>query len=148
MAQCTEYCGDLGNPAFTQQFQPVTGNDRAEKADDRFVALDSPFDHCRQGRLVIPKMHYEPTPADEAAHIGEMARYFRSQLASGEHRGMLVLFNSQRAMDLFLTHVTDLRLQLLVQGISPVTGWWKPIVSGSGRAEQCAYRPAFFCRRS
>ena len=37
----------------------------------------------------------------EAAHIGEMARYFRSQLASGEHRGMLVLFNSQRAMDLF-----------------------------------------------
>ena len=32
---------------------------------------------------------------------------------------MLVLFNSQRAMDLFLTHVTDLRLQLLVQGDQP-----------------------------
>ncbi|MBT0350088.1 ATP-dependent DNA helicase DinG [Morganella morganii subsp. morganii] len=99
------------------RLQEMTG--LSEKADDRFVALDSPFDHCRQGRLVIPKMHYEPTPADEAAHIGEMARYFRSQLASGEHRGMLVLFNSQRAMDLFLTHVTDLRLQLLVQGDQP-----------------------------
>ncbi|GAA0326270.1 ATP-dependent DNA helicase DinG [Morganella psychrotolerans] len=99
------------------RLQEMTG--LSEKADDRFVSLGSPFDHCRQGRLVIPQMQYEPTLTDEAAHIEEMARYFRRQIESGEHRGMLVLFNSQRAMDLFLTHVTDLRLQLLVQGDQP-----------------------------
>jgi ATP-dependent DNA helicase DinG len=31
-----------------------------EKAGDRFVALDSPFNHCEQGKLVIPRMNYEP----------------------------------------------------------------------------------------
>ena len=87
--------------------------------DDRFVALDSPFDHASQGKLVIPKMVNEPTIHNEAAHLEEMARYFRASLKQGEHRGILMLFSSQRAMEGFLTHVMDLRLQLLVQGDQP-----------------------------
>jgi ATP-dependent DNA helicase DinG len=90
-----------------------------EKAGDRFVALGSPFNHVEQGRLVIPKMQYEPKMEHEEKHIAEMAAFFRQQLESKEHKGMLVLFASQRAMQLFLTFVTDLRLLLLVQGDQP-----------------------------
>lgn len=91
----------------------------SERDGDRFLALDSPFNHREQGRLVIPKMRYEPLMANEAQHIAEMARFFRSALQQGEHRGLLMLFASQRAMQLFLTHVADLRLMLLVQGDKP-----------------------------
>lgn len=90
-----------------------------EKAGDRFVSLDSPFDHASQGQLVIPQMRYEPKMEYEAQHIAEMAAFFRAELAQETHRGMLVLFASGRAMQLFLTHVTDLRLMLLVQGDRP-----------------------------
>ncbi|ROP59105.1 ATP-dependent DNA helicase DinG [Enterobacter sp. BIGb0383] len=90
-----------------------------EKAGDRFVALGSPFNHVEQGRLVIPKMQHEPKMEHEEKHIAEMAAFFRQQLESKEHKGMLVLFASQRAMQLFLTFVTDLRLLLLVQGDQP-----------------------------
>lgn len=89
------------------------------RAGDRFITLTSPFDHCRQGKLVIPRMLHEPVMAQEAEHIAEMAAYFRAGLAHGVHRGVLVLFASNRAMQLFLTHVTDLRPQLLVQGDRP-----------------------------
>lgn len=44
-----------------------------------------------------------------------MAAFFRAELVKGEHKAMLVLFASGRAMQQFLTHVTDLRLMLLVQ---------------------------------
>jgi ATP-dependent DNA helicase DinG len=57
--------------------------------------------------------------ANEAQHLAEMAAFFRAELAKGEHKGMLVLFASNRAMQVFLTHVTDLRLTLLVQGDMP-----------------------------
>ncbi|WP_413734573.1 ATP-dependent DNA helicase DinG [Sodalis sp. RH21] len=90
-----------------------------ERAGDRFVTLGSPFDHRRQGKLVIPQMRNEPVMALEAEHLAEMARFFRAQLAAGAHRGILVLFASHRAMQAFLAHVTDLRLQLLVQGDQP-----------------------------
>ena len=90
-----------------------------EKAGDRFVALDSPFNHCEQGKLVIPRMKYEPLIDNEEQHIAEMAAYFREQLESEKHPGMLVLFASGRAMQRFLEHVTDLRLLLLVQGDQP-----------------------------
>ncbi|MEB5749242.1 ATP-dependent DNA helicase DinG [Leclercia adecarboxylata] len=90
-----------------------------EKAGDRFVALDSPFNHCEQGKLVIPRMHYEPLIDNEEQHLAEMAAYFREQLESKKYPGMLVLFASARAMNLFLTFVTDLRLLLLVQGDQP-----------------------------
>ncbi|WP_437888688.1 ATP-dependent DNA helicase DinG [Phytobacter sp. V91] len=90
-----------------------------EKAGDRFVALDSPFNHVEQGRIVIPKMRHAPLIDNEAAHLAEMAAYFREQVESKAHPGMLVLFASQRAMQLFLTYVTDLRLLLLVQGDQP-----------------------------
>jgi ATP-dependent DNA helicase DinG len=90
-----------------------------EKAGDRFIALDSPFNHVEQGRLVIPQLTVEPTMENEPRHIAEMAAFFRAELAKGEHKGMLVLFASNRAMQLFLTHVTDLRLTLLVQGDQP-----------------------------
>lgn len=90
-----------------------------EKAGDRFVALDSPFNHCEQGKLVIPRMQYEPLIDNEEQHLAEMAAYFREQLESKKYPGMLVLFASARAMNLFLTFVTDLRLLLLVQGEQP-----------------------------
>ncbi|MRI48437.1 ATP-dependent DNA helicase DinG [Enterobacter ludwigii] len=90
-----------------------------EKAGDRFVALDSPFNHCEQGKLVIPRMKYEPLIDNEEQHIAEMAAYFREQLESEKYPGMLVLFASGRAMQRFLEHVTDLRLLLLVQGDQP-----------------------------
>lgn len=90
-----------------------------DSAGDRFIALDSPFDHVRQGKLVIPKMEYEPHLAQEALHIAEMARYFRRQTEEKKHIGSLVLFSSARAMQLFLSEVTDLRLMLLVQGDQP-----------------------------
>ncbi|WP_417642160.1 ATP-dependent DNA helicase DinG [Enterobacter kobei] len=90
-----------------------------EKAGDRFVALDSPFNHVEQGKIVIPQMKYEPLMEHEEQHIAEMATYFREQLESKAHKGMLVLFASGRAMQLFLTFVTDLRLVLLVQGDQP-----------------------------
>ncbi|MEC5320829.1 ATP-dependent DNA helicase DinG [Brenneria populi subsp. brevivirga] len=90
-----------------------------ESAGDRFLALSSPFNHREQGRLVIPKMRYEPLMENEARHIAEMARFFRAELRQGKHRGLLMLFASQRAMQLFLTQVADLRLMLLVQGDKP-----------------------------
>ena len=90
-----------------------------ESAGDRFVTLDSPFNHLSQGKLVIPEMQYEPRLAEEALHIAEMARYFRQQVKEKKHTGSLVLFSSGRAMQQFLAHVTDLRLMLLVQGDQP-----------------------------
>ncbi|WP_313752038.1 helicase C-terminal domain-containing protein, partial [Mixta calida] len=90
-----------------------------EKVGDRFVALGSPFNHVEQGKLVIPQMRYEPLMANEAQHIAEMAHFFRHQVKAGLHKGMLVLFASNRAMQQFLTHLTDLRLMLLVQGDQP-----------------------------
>ncbi len=90
-----------------------------EKAGDRFVALDSPFSHVDQGKLVIPQMHFEPQMQQEAEHIAEMARFFRQQVEEKKHKGILVLFASGRAMQQFLTHVTDLRLSMLVQGDQP-----------------------------
>lgn len=90
-----------------------------EEEGDRFITLDSPFNHCQQGKLIIPKMRYEPLMENEAQHIAEMARFFRASLAQETHKGMLILFASQRAMQQFLTQVTDLRLMLLVQGDQP-----------------------------
>lgn len=91
----------------------------SEKNDDRFVTLSSPFNHTEQGKLIIPQMKYEPTMDNEANHLAEMATFFRSEFIKETHRGVLVLFSSQRAMDGFLEHVKDLRLQLLVQGDQP-----------------------------
>lgn len=100
-----------------QRLQEMSG--LKEKAGDRFVTLDSPFNHVEQGRIVIPQMRYEPLMENEEQHIAEMATWFRQQVESKAHPGMLVLFASQRAMQLFLTYVTDLRLLLLVQGDQP-----------------------------
>lgn len=91
----------------------------SEKAGDRFVALDSPFNHVDQGKLVIPQMHYEPLMANEAEHIAEMARFFRQQMAEEKHKGVLVLFASGRAMQQFVTLLPEMRLTMLVQGDQP-----------------------------
>ncbi|QKJ86496.1 ATP-dependent DNA helicase DinG [Paramixta manurensis] len=91
----------------------------SEKPGDRFVALDSPFRHVEQGKLIIPQMRYEPLMATEAQHIAEMAHFFRQQISLGKHKGILVLFASARAMQLFLSQVTALRLMMLVQGDQP-----------------------------
>ncbi|MBD2782634.1 ATP-dependent DNA helicase DinG [Xenorhabdus sp. 42] len=99
------------------RIQELTG--LHENHHDRFVTLSSPFEHVRQGRLIIPKMALEPTIQKEMEHLEEMARYFRLQVMERKHRGMLILFSSLRAMEGFLTFVTDLRLMLLVQGDQP-----------------------------
>ncbi len=99
------------------RIQELTG--LSEHFDDRFITLSSPFTHERQGKIVIPKMRYEPTMANEKAHLKEMARYFRQGMVENHHRGQLVLFSSQRAMEGFLEEVKDLRLSLLVQGDQP-----------------------------
>ncbi len=91
----------------------------SEKAGDRFVALDSPFNHVDQGKLVIPQMRYEPLMANEAEHIAEMAGFFLQQMAEEKHKGVLVLFASGRAMQQFVSHVSALRLSMLVQGDQP-----------------------------
>lgn len=90
-----------------------------EKAGDRFVALDSPFNHVEQGKIVIPKMRVEPSMENEEQHLAEMAAYFREKVEEKKHLGMLVLFASGRAMQRFLEYVQDLRLLLLVQGDQP-----------------------------
>ncbi|EMA4136829.1 ATP-dependent DNA helicase DinG [Cronobacter turicensis] len=90
-----------------------------DKAGDRFVTLDSPFNHFEQGTLVIPRLRHEPMMEHEEAHLAEMAAYFRAEYKKGEHKGMLVLFASNRAMQTFLSFVPDLRLGLLVQGDQP-----------------------------
>lgn len=100
-----------------QRLKELSGLD--EEDGDRFITLDSPFNHCQQGKLVIPKMHSEPLLENEVPHIAEMARFFRQSLAEQVHKGILVLFASQRAMQQFLSQVTDLRLMLLVQGDQP-----------------------------
>lgn len=99
------------------RIQELTG--LSEHFDDRFMTLSSPFMHEKQGKLVIPKMRYEPTMNNEREHLKEMARYFRYEMTQNNHRGQLVLFSSQRAMDGFLEEVKDLRLCLLVQGDQP-----------------------------
>lgn len=64
-------------------------------------------------------MRVEPSIDNEEQHIAEMAAFFREQVESKKHLGMLVLFASGRAMQRFLDYVTDLRLMLLVQGDQP-----------------------------
>lgn len=86
---------------------------------DRFVTLDSPFDHLRQGKLILPQMRTEPHFTEELQHMEEMAAIFRTKITEAVAEGVLVLFASMRAMQLFLTHLPDLRLQLLVQGEKP-----------------------------
>lgn len=100
-----------------QRLQEIAG--LSEKAGDRFVALDSPFNHVEQGKLVIPQMRYEPMFASEAEHIAEMATFFREQMQVKKHHGVLVLFASGRAMQQFVTCLPDLRLSMLVQGDQP-----------------------------
>jgi len=99
------------------RLQELSGLD--QRAGDRFVTLDSPFDHRHQGKLLIPRMLTEPVMAQETEHLAEMARFFRAELGKGQHRGMLVLFASHRAMQAFLTRVETFRSILLVQGDQP-----------------------------
>ncbi len=69
---------------FTGQLSRLQEMSGLKKAGDRFVALDSPFNHVEQGKLVIPQMRYEPTILITAAHIAEMAAYFREQIESAK----------------------------------------------------------------
>jgi ATP-dependent DNA helicase DinG len=100
-----------------QRLQEMSG--LTEKVGDRFVALDSPFNHIDQGKLVIPQMQYEPMLANEVKHLAEMAHFFRDQIKQAKHKGILVLFASGRAMQLFLAYIPELRLMMLVQGDKP-----------------------------
>ncbi|WP_034913612.1 ATP-dependent DNA helicase DinG [Erwinia sp. 9145] len=100
-----------------QRLQEMSG--LREEIGDRFVALDSPFNHPQQGKLLIPLMRNEPTLATEAQHLAEMAHFFRQQIKEAKHKGLLVLFASGRAMQQFLAFLPELRLMMLVQGDKP-----------------------------
>lgn len=100
-----------------QRLQEMAG--LSEKPGDRFVALESPFNHVEQGKLIIPQMRYEPMLANEVEHLAEMAHFFRHQIKEGRHKGLLVLFASGRAMQQFISYLPELRLMLLVQGDKP-----------------------------
>lgn len=100
-----------------QRLQEMSG--LTEKVGDRFVALDSPFNHIDQGKLVIPQMQFEPMLANEVKHLAEMAHFFRDQIKQAKHKGILVLFASGRAMQEFLAYIPELRLMMLVQGDRP-----------------------------
>ena len=95
-----------------------------QKAGDRFVALDSPFNHVDQGKLIIPQMRYEPLLANEAEHIAEMARFFRQQMQAQQHKGVLVLFASGRAMQQFVSRCRSCVCRCWCRAISRVHGWW------------------------
>ncbi len=101
------------------RLQELTGLN--EQATDKFISLASPFNHPQQGRLVIPQMRYEPDFQNEAKHLAEMAQIFRHSLQLGNHRGVLVLFSSMRALQQFVTLLADKRLSMLVQGDQPRT---------------------------
>ncbi|MGE9550669.1 ATP-dependent DNA helicase DinG [Erwinia amylovora] len=100
-----------------QRLQEMSG--LSEKVGDRFVALDSPFNHIDQGKLIIPQMRCEPVLANEVEHLAEMAHFFRQQIKTGKHKGILVLFASGRAMQQFIAYLPELRLMMLVQGDKP-----------------------------
>lgn len=100
-----------------QRLQEMSGLN--EKVGDRFVALDSPFNHVAQGQLIIPQMKYEPMLVNEVMHLAEMAHFFRHQIKLAAHKGILVLFASGRAMHQFLAYLPELRLMMLVQGDKP-----------------------------
>lgn len=100
-----------------QRFQELSG--LSEKATDRFMTLESPFNHAQQGKLIIPQMQYEPDFAQEAMHLKEMAAIFRKKIADTHAKGILVLFSSMRALKIFVEQLSDLRLTLLVQGDQP-----------------------------
>lgn len=101
------------------RFQELSG--LSEKATDRFVCLESPFNHAQQGKLIIPQMQYEPDFQHEALHLTEMAGIFRQTLVESNHKGILVLFSSMRALQQFVTLMSDKRLAMLVQGDQPRT---------------------------
>ena len=101
------------------RFQELSG--LSEKATDRFVCLDSPFNHAEQGKLVIPQMRHEPDFQHEAVHLAEMAAIFRHLTDDSEHKGILVLFSSMRALQQFVELLADKRLSMLVQGDQPRT---------------------------
>ncbi|MCX8957307.1 ATP-dependent DNA helicase DinG [Erwinia psidii] len=100
-----------------QRLQEMSG--LSEKEGDRFVALDSPFNHLAQGKLIIPQMRHEPSLASESSHLAEMANFFRQQMKANMHKGILVLFASGRAMQQFIAYLPDQRLIMLVQGDKP-----------------------------
>ncbi len=60
-----------------------------EKAGDRFVALDS-LTTTNTGKIVIPRMRVEPSIDNEEQHIAEMAAFFRKQVESKKHLGMVL----------------------------------------------------------
>ncbi len=100
-----------------QRLQEMSG--LSAKHNDRFIALDSPFDHAKQGKLILPHMKTEPQFNAETQHMQEMAAIFRKKLPEAAGQGVLVLFASMRALQRFLSHFPDLRVQFLVQGDKP-----------------------------
>lgn len=76
-------------------------------------------------------MRYEPLIDNEEQHIAEMAAYFREQVESKKHLGMLVLFASGRAMQRFWNMSPICACSCWYRAISRATGWWNCTASAS-----------------
>lgn len=83
MAQYSAHYCHLRNLAFAEQFFAFAGDERAERESGRpFCGAGFPFNHCEQGKIVIPRMRFEPSIDNEEQHIAEMAAFFRKQVES------------------------------------------------------------------
>lgn len=100
-----------------------------EKAGDRFVALDSPFNHCEQGKLVIPRMTFEPLIDNEEQHIAEMAAYFREQVESKNTLACWCYLPVDAPCSVFWNTSPICVYSCWCRVTSRVTGWWKPTVN-------------------
>lgn len=77
------------------------------------IALPSPFDYAKQGRLIVPRMEALPKEADR--HTDEVATLMPSLYP--EKGGMLVLFPSFRQMNAVIAKLPpELRARTLIQG--------------------------------
>lgn len=83
VAQYSAHYCHLRNLAFAEQFFAFAGDERAERESGRpFCGAGFPFNHCEQGKIVIPRMRVEPSIDNEEQHIAEMAAFFREQVES------------------------------------------------------------------
>lgn len=94
-----------------------------EKAGDRFVALDSPFNHVEQGKIVIPQMHYEPLIDNEEQHIAEMAAYFREQVESKSTSACWCCSPAEERCSAFSNTLPICACCCWFRAISLATGW-------------------------